>query len=187
VERKLARAAQAVVEALGRRRGVWFAYEELLSRITDRRQAAYFDLGVEHGIAAARASQLHGASKSARAIAEHLVREVVGTGGRAAGSPGGGATGDVGAPGRQGVASRVAESRDVDLPRLNRIDHSASGPGERLLGSDRRGTTLSSPYRTRAQHGHRRGVWPPLGSERAATGHVAGRATASFAVSEGLP
>jgi len=56
VERKLARAAQAVVEALGRRRGVWFAYEELLFRITDRRQAAYFDLGVEHGIAAARAS-----------------------------------------------------------------------------------------------------------------------------------
>jgi hypothetical protein len=80
LQRELARAAQAVVEALGRRRRVWFAYEELLSQITDRRQAAYFDLGVEHGIAAARANQLAGGSKSARAIAEHVVREVVWTG-----------------------------------------------------------------------------------------------------------
>jgi hypothetical protein len=80
LQRDLARAAQAVVEALGKRRRVWFTYEELLSRITDRRQAAYFDLGVEHGIAAARANQLPGASKSARAIAAHLVREVLGMG-----------------------------------------------------------------------------------------------------------
>jgi hypothetical protein len=80
LQRGLARAAQAVVEALGKRRRVWFAYEDLLSRITDRRQAAYFDLGVENGIAAARANQLPGASKSARAIAEHVVRKVVGTG-----------------------------------------------------------------------------------------------------------
>jgi len=80
LQRDLAHAAQAVVDALGKRRKIWFAYEELLARITDRRQAAYFDLGVEHGIAAARADQLPGASKAARAIAEHLVREVVGTG-----------------------------------------------------------------------------------------------------------
>jgi len=39
----------------------------------------FFDLGVEHGVAAARANQLPGASKQARAIAEHLVGEVVGT------------------------------------------------------------------------------------------------------------
>jgi hypothetical protein len=39
-ERRLARAAQAVVDALGKRRRVWFAYEELNSRLTDRRQAA---------------------------------------------------------------------------------------------------------------------------------------------------
>ncbi len=80
LQRDLARAAQAVVEALGRRRRVWFAFEELLAKITDRRQAAYFDLGVEHGIAAARANQLPGASKRARAIADHMVREVFGTG-----------------------------------------------------------------------------------------------------------
>jgi hypothetical protein len=53
-ERRLARAAQAVVDALGQRRRLWFRYEELLGRLTSRQQAAYFDLGVEHGIAAAR-------------------------------------------------------------------------------------------------------------------------------------
>jgi hypothetical protein len=80
LQRDLARAAQTVVEALGRRRRVWFAYEDLAARAADRRHAAYFDLGVEHGIAAARTNALPGASKSARAIAEHLVREIVGTG-----------------------------------------------------------------------------------------------------------
>jgi hypothetical protein len=78
--RKLAMAAQAVVDALGRRRKLWFAYEALLGRITSRQFAAYFDLGVEHGVAAARANALPGASKAARAIAERVVREVVGTG-----------------------------------------------------------------------------------------------------------
>jgi hypothetical protein len=43
-------------------------------------EVTYLDLGVEHGIAATRANQLPGASKSARAIPEHLVWEVVGTG-----------------------------------------------------------------------------------------------------------
>jgi hypothetical protein len=37
-------------------------------------------VGFEHGIAAAGANALPGASKAARAIAEHLVQEVVGTG-----------------------------------------------------------------------------------------------------------
>jgi hypothetical protein len=78
--RKLAMAAQAVVDALGRRRKLWFAYEELLGRITSRQFAAYFDLGVEHGVAAARANALPGASKAARAIAKRLVQEVVRTG-----------------------------------------------------------------------------------------------------------
>ena len=80
MERKLARAAQAVVEALGKRRRVWFAYEELLSRNTDRRQAAYFDLGVEHGIAAAAGNGLTKATPTQRAIAERIVQEVIRTG-----------------------------------------------------------------------------------------------------------
>ena len=80
LQRDLARAAQAVVEGLGRRRKVWFAYEELLARITDRRQAAYFDLGVEHGIAAAAASGLTKATSTQRAIAERIVQEVTRTG-----------------------------------------------------------------------------------------------------------
>jgi len=80
LQRDLARAAQAVVDALGRRRRVWFAYEELLAKITDRRQAAYFDLGVEHGIAAAAANGLTNATKTQRAIAERIVQEVIRTG-----------------------------------------------------------------------------------------------------------
>ena len=57
---------------------MWFAYEKLLAKITDRRQAAYFDLGVEHGVAAARADQLR-AGASAKKLADRLVREALGT------------------------------------------------------------------------------------------------------------
>ena len=77
LQRDLARAAQAVVEAMGRRRRVWFAYEELLAKITDRRQAAYFDLGVEHGIAAARATTVVGRHKTVNALAQRVVRELM--------------------------------------------------------------------------------------------------------------
>ena len=80
LQRDLARAAQAVVEALGRRRRVWFAYEDLLAKITDRRQAAYFDLGVEHGIAAARATALAGFRKNVNALAQRVVRDLMRTG-----------------------------------------------------------------------------------------------------------
>ena len=79
-QRQLARAAQAVVEALGPRRKVWFAYEDLAERAADRRHAAYFDLGVEHGIAAAAANGLTKASPTQRAIAERIVQEVIRTG-----------------------------------------------------------------------------------------------------------
>jgi len=80
LQRDLARAAQAVVEALGRRRRVWFAYEELLAKITDRRQAAYFDLGVEHGIATARATTIAGGRKTVNALAQRVVWDLIRTG-----------------------------------------------------------------------------------------------------------
>jgi hypothetical protein len=82
LQRDLARAAQSVVDALGRRRKAWFADEVLLSRIMDRRQAAYFDLGVEHGIAAARATVLAGGRESVNALAQHIVKEILRTGAR---------------------------------------------------------------------------------------------------------
>jgi hypothetical protein len=75
--RKLANSAQAVVAALGRRRKLWFAYEDLLGRITTRQFAAYFDLGVEHGAAAARADHLR-AAPAVRKLADRLLREVLG-------------------------------------------------------------------------------------------------------------
>jgi hypothetical protein len=76
-ERQLAGAAQAVIDALGRRRRLSFAYEEALGRMTSRQQAAYFDLGVEHGAAAARADVLH-ARPAVRKLADRLVREALG-------------------------------------------------------------------------------------------------------------
>src|SRR5882672_2764387 len=75
--RKLAMSAQAVVDALGRRRRLWFVYEEALGRLTSRQQAAYFDLGVEHGGAAARADQLR-AGPAVKKLADRLVREALG-------------------------------------------------------------------------------------------------------------
>jgi hypothetical protein len=76
-QRTLAMAAQAVVDALGRRRRLWFDYEEALGRMTSRQQAAYFDLGVEHGIAAAREDQLR-AGPAVTKLADRLVREALG-------------------------------------------------------------------------------------------------------------
>ena len=78
--REIATSSQAIVNALGRRRRLWFAYEDHLSRLTSRQFAAYFDLGVEHGIAAAAANGLAGASKMQRALAERMVQEIVRTG-----------------------------------------------------------------------------------------------------------
>jgi hypothetical protein len=75
--RKLAMSAQAVVDALGRRRRLWFVYEEALGRLTSRQQAAYFDLGVEHGVAAARADVLR-AGPAVRKLADRLAREALG-------------------------------------------------------------------------------------------------------------
>jgi len=75
-ERRLANAAQAVVEALGKRRRLWFVYEQLLGRITSRQHAAYFDLGVEHGAAAARVEVLR-ARASVQRVANGLVREAL--------------------------------------------------------------------------------------------------------------
>jgi hypothetical protein len=74
--RKLAHSAQAVVDALGRRRKLWFVYEEALGRITSLSNAAYFDLGVVHGTASARASQLR-AGPAVRKLADRLVHEAL--------------------------------------------------------------------------------------------------------------
>jgi hypothetical protein len=72
--RKLANSAQAVVDALGRRRKLWFAYEDLLGRLTTRQQAAYVALGVEQGAAAGRANLLL-TRPALRNLAEQLVCE----------------------------------------------------------------------------------------------------------------
>ena len=78
--RNLARAAQAVVDALGKKRRLWFGYEAAQGRVQSRREAAYFDLGVEHGTAACAAHGLWRPSKTVRALADRVVRELLATG-----------------------------------------------------------------------------------------------------------
>ncbi len=48
------RATARLEAALGKRREVWLELEEPLNELYDHRQAAYFDLGFEHGFAAGR-------------------------------------------------------------------------------------------------------------------------------------
>ena len=78
--RNLARTAQAVVDALGRKRRLWFDYEQAQGRVSSRREAGYFDLGVEYGIASARAHGLGRPSKTVRALSQRIVQEVLRTG-----------------------------------------------------------------------------------------------------------
>ena len=72
----LAKKAQAVVDALGKRRWLWFDYEELQGRLTSLREAAYFDLGVELGVAEARQRRLRG-ERTVKQLAARLVREAL--------------------------------------------------------------------------------------------------------------
>ena len=75
--RKLARLSHAVVDALGKRRKVWFDYEDVLGRLTDLRQAAYFDLGVQHGVAHSRVRALRSGDAAVEKLASRLVREAL--------------------------------------------------------------------------------------------------------------
>ncbi len=73
--------ATAIVKVLGpRRRRLWFRYERAADEIRARREAAYFDVGIEHGIAACAAHGFGNPSKQVRALADHLVREILGAG-----------------------------------------------------------------------------------------------------------
>ncbi len=73
--------ATAIARALGpRQRHHWFSFERAADQLRDRREAAYFDVGVEHGIAACAAHGFGTPTKKVRAIADHLVRELLANG-----------------------------------------------------------------------------------------------------------
>jgi len=56
---------------------LWFRFEHAADRLRALREAAYFDAGVEHGTAAARADEAKGGSRAVRRLAERLVVEAL--------------------------------------------------------------------------------------------------------------
>jgi hypothetical protein len=80
LQRAITTSTDAIVKALGKRRRLWFDFETAADRRRSLREAAYFDAGVEHGIAAARVHGLGCASRTVRALADRVVREMLATG-----------------------------------------------------------------------------------------------------------
>lgn len=58
LRRRIRRATDEMIAALGDRRHLWLRVEELMGERCARREEAYFDLGYEHGLAAGRAEAL---------------------------------------------------------------------------------------------------------------------------------
>lgn len=80
LDRKLVRTTTAIVKALGSKRRRWFDYERVADELRSKREAAYFDVGVEYGIAATRATKLAVGTKALHALAQQVVRELMRTG-----------------------------------------------------------------------------------------------------------
>lgn len=81
LQRIVSDAATAIVKVLGpQQRHHWFKFERAADEMRARREAAYFDVGVEHGIAACAAHAFGTPTKRVRAIADYLVRELLSTG-----------------------------------------------------------------------------------------------------------
>ncbi len=78
LQRIVSDTSTAIVKALGKRqRKLWFKYEHAADRMRSLREAAYFDAGVEHGAAAARAEAARGGSRAVRKLAERLIVEAL--------------------------------------------------------------------------------------------------------------
>lgn len=80
VRRRLAQLSTSIVQALGPESKLWFDYEQTKGDLCARREEAYFDLGVEHGLAAARAEELEESRREVTHLAERLVREALSSG-----------------------------------------------------------------------------------------------------------
>lgn len=79
--RKLARLSDAIVRTLGLgSKHLWFDYEQSKGDFDHARDAAYFDVGVEHGLAAAHANEIAEPRQRVRALAQHLLREAMASG-----------------------------------------------------------------------------------------------------------
>jgi len=76
LRRRIRAATDRLMEALGEEYDLWLRLEELLGELHSDREAAYFDIGYEHGRAAGRAEGLaDGGPRAAhayRALAQHV-------------------------------------------------------------------------------------------------------------------
>jgi len=77
LQRTVSDTSTAIVKALAKRRALWFRYEHAADRLRSLREAAYFDAGVEHGAAAARAEAACGGSRAVRRLADRLIVEAL--------------------------------------------------------------------------------------------------------------
>jgi len=80
LQRIVADKSHAIVKALGAKRKLWFDFETAADELRAKREAAYFDVGVEQGIAACAVHGLGRPSKRVRAHAQHVVQELLRTG-----------------------------------------------------------------------------------------------------------
>ena len=80
LKRTAAYASHAIVKALGAKRRLWFRYERAADTLRVRREAAFFDAGVELGSARCTVRRLAGASKTVKGLADRIVRELLATG-----------------------------------------------------------------------------------------------------------
>jgi hypothetical protein len=77
LQRTVSDTSSAIVKALGKQRRLWFRFEHAADKLRSLREAAYFDAGVEHGAAAARADAARDGGRAVRRLAEKLVVEAL--------------------------------------------------------------------------------------------------------------
>jgi hypothetical protein len=80
LDRTMVRTTTAIVKALGAKRRLWFRFEAAADELRSLREAGYFDVGVEYGIAATRATAMAGERETENALAQRVVRELMRTG-----------------------------------------------------------------------------------------------------------
>lgn len=81
IRRRLAKLSDAIVRALGLgSKQLWFDYEDAKGNFDRAREEAYFDVGVEHGLAAVHANELAEPRQEVRALAQRLLREAMASG-----------------------------------------------------------------------------------------------------------
>ena len=79
-QRHLADLSQLIVDALGDQSQLWFDYETTSTDLGLALEAAYFDAGVSHGLAAASVESASETSVAVREQAARVVRELLAAG-----------------------------------------------------------------------------------------------------------